>query len=88
MPQITIKETITKKIEIPIDTLYKFIDNLSDEDREKLLKRLKERRPIKLKPFKKDKLDDILRDFAETDLYEGNFLKDLEEGLMKSSLYR
>ncbi len=87
MPQITIKETITKKVEIPIDTLYKLIDNLPDGDREKLLKRLKERRPVKLKPFKKDKLCAILRDFAETDLYEDNFLQDLEEGLNKSSIY-
>ena len=39
MPQITIKETITKKVEIPIDTLYKLIDNLSDEDREKTIKK-------------------------------------------------
>jgi len=85
MPQITIKETITKKVEIPIDTLYKLIDNLPDEDREKLLKRLKERRPVKLKSFKKDELGAILRDFAETDSYEDNFLQDLEEGLNKSS---
>jgi hypothetical protein len=28
MPQIIIKETITKKVEIPIDTLYRLIDNL------------------------------------------------------------
>ncbi len=32
MPQITLKETITKKIEIPIDTLYELIDNLTDEE--------------------------------------------------------
>lgn len=31
MPQITIKETITKKIEIPMDVLYEFIDNLYNE---------------------------------------------------------
>ncbi len=29
-----------------------------------------------------------LRDFTETDLYEDNFLQDLEEGLKKSSIYR
>ncbi len=86
MPQITLKETITKKIEIPMDTLYQIIDNLTDEDRKKLLERLKER-PVKLKTFKKDKIESILSDFAGTNLYEEEFLKDLEEGLKKSSMY-
>ena len=86
MPQITLKETITKKIEIPMDTLYQIIDNLTDEDRKKLLKRLKAR-PVKLKTFKKDKIESILSDFAGTNLYEEEFLKDLEEGLKKSSMY-
>ncbi|MBW1933710.1 MAG: hypothetical protein JRF46_16150 [Deltaproteobacteria bacterium] len=86
MPQITLKETITKKIEIPMDTLYELIDNLTDEERKKLLERLKAK-PVKLKPFKKDKIESILADFAATDLYEDEFLKDLEEGLKKSSIY-
>ncbi len=86
MPQITLKETITKKIEIPMDTLYELIDNLTDEERKKLIERLKSK-PIELKPFKKDKVESILSDFAATDLYEKDFLKDLEEGLKKSSIY-
>ncbi len=85
MPQITLKEIITKKIEIPMDTLYEIIDNLSDEERKRLIERLKES-PIELKPFKKDKLESILADFAGTDLYEDSFLKDLEKGLKKSSI--
>ena len=80
MPQITLKETITKKIEIPMDTLYEIVDNLTDEERKKLLRRL-EKKSIELKPFKKDKIESILSDFAATDLYEEGFLKDLEEGL-------
>jgi len=87
MPQITLKETIIKKLEIPMDTLYELIDNLTDEEREKLLERLKAK-PVKLKPFKKDKINSILSDFAATNLYEDDFLKDLEEGLKKSSVYR
>jgi hypothetical protein len=87
MPQITLKETITKKIEIPMDTLYEIIDNLTDEERRKLLRRL-ESKSIELKPFKKDKVESILSDFAATDLYEEGFLKDLEEGLKKSSINR
>lgn len=86
MPQITLKETITKKIEIPMDTLYELIDNLTDEDRKKLIERLKSK-PIELKPFRKDKVESLLSDFAATDLYEDDFLKDLEEGLKKSSMY-
>jgi len=86
MPQITLKETITKKIEIPMDTLYALIDKLTAEERKKLLVRLKAK-PVKLRPFKKDKIDSILTDFAATNLYEDEFLNDLEEGLKKSSIY-
>ena len=85
MPQITLKETITKKIEIPMDTLYEIIDSLSDKERKALLKRL-EPKSIKLKPFKKDKIGSILADFSSTELYEEGFLKDLEDGLKKSSV--
>jgi predicted transcriptional regulator len=87
MPQITLKETITKKIEIPMDTLYKIVDNLTDEERKDLIKRL-ESKSIELKPFKKDKVESIISDFTATDLYEEGFLNDLEEGLKKSSNYR
>ena len=87
MPRITLKETITREIEIPMDTLYEVIDNLTEEERKKLLERLKAE-PLRLSPFKKDKIDPILSDFAATDLYEEDFLKDLEEGLRKSSVYR
>ena len=86
MPRITLKETITKEIEIPMDTLYKIIDNLTEEERTNLLERLKKKK-VELKPFKKDKLESILADFAATDLYEEDFLKDLEEGLKRSSIY-
>ncbi len=87
MPRITLKETITKEIEIPVDTLYKIIDNLGENERTKLLKRLK-RMPVKLSPFKKDKISSIVSDFEATNLYEDQFLRDLEEGLKKSSVYR
>ncbi len=85
MPQITLKETITKKIEIPMDTLYEIIDSLSDEERKEILKRLKTK-AIDLKPFKKDKIASILADFSSTELYEEGFLRDLEEGLKKFSI--
>ena len=87
MPRITLKETITKEIEIPIDTLYELIDHLSEEERAKLLERA-QKRPVKLSSFKKDKIESIMADFEATNLYEDQFLKDLEEGLNKSSVYR
>lgn len=86
MPTITLKETTTKTIEIPMDTLLKIIDNLSNEEREKLLARLK-KKSAQLKPFKKDKIDSIMAGFTSTGLYEDDFLKDLEQGLKKSSIY-
>lgn len=87
MPRMTLKETITREIEIPMDTLYQVVDNLSDEERSKLLERLKAG-PFQLNHFRKDKIDSILSDFAATDLYEEDFLKALEEGLRKSSVYQ
>ena len=87
MPRKTLKETITKEIEIPIDTLYDIIDNLSEEEKTKLLERVKTR-PVKIRPFKKDKIESILADFEGTKLYEDDFLKVLREGLKKSSVYR
>ena len=86
MPRIILKETITKEIEIPIEAIYELIDNLPQEEREKVLERLKAQ-SVELKTFKKDKIESILADFAATDLYEGDFLRDLEEGLKKSSVY-
>jgi predicted transcriptional regulator len=87
MPKVILKETITKEIEIPMNTLYKIIDNLNEKDRTRLLERL-EKKGIELKQFKKDKLEAIFADFEATNLYEKDFLEDLEEGLKKSSLYR
>ena len=69
-----------------MDTLFELIDNLTAEERKKLLEKLKAK-PVKWRPFKKDKIDSILTDFAATNLYEDEFLKDLEEGLKKSSIY-
>ena len=87
MPRITLKETITKEIEIPMDKLCDLIDHLSEEEKTALLKRV-QKRSIKLTPFKKDKIESIIADFEATDLYEDQFLKDLEDGLKKSSIYR
>ena len=86
MPRITLKETITKQIDIPMEALYELIDNLTQEEREKVMDKLKSDF-FKLKTFKKDEIEAILSDFSTTDSYEDGFLKDLEEGLKKSSIY-
>jgi len=87
MPRLTFKETVTKEIEIPLDKLFAIIDQLSSDDKEKLMERL-QTQPIKLKPFKKAPIDSIMADFASSDFYEDEFLKDLEKGLKESSVYK
>jgi len=87
MPRIILEEKITKEIEIPMDALFEVIDNLSEGERAELIERLK-KRPAKLRRFKKDKIESILADFAATNLYEEDFLRDLEEGLKKASVYK
>ena len=87
MPRITLKETITKEIEIPMEAVYQLIDNLTRDERQKILNRLKGK-ALELKPFEKDEIKSILTDFEATDLYEDGFLRDLEKGLRKSSVYR
>ena len=87
MPQIIVKETITKKIEIPFETLLEIIDSLSATDKKKLISKIGAA-SFMLKKFKKDKLSKIFTDFTETGLYESEFLADLEAGLKKSSVYR
>jgi hypothetical protein len=86
MPRIMLKEIITKEIEIPMERLYELVDHLSEEERLKLVERIK-KGPAKLSPFKKDNIESIVADFEATNLYEDQFLKDLEEGLRKSSVY-
>jgi len=86
MPRITLKETITKEIDIPMEALYDLIDNLSQEERENVLDRLR-KKPLKLMTFQKDKVKSILNDFESTNLYEDDFLSDLENGLKESSIY-
>ena len=94
MGRLIVKETVTKEreIEISVEVLLSLIDSLTLEEKKKLLNKLsaslKKKKPIELQPFKKDKIEDILADFADADLYEDSFLRDLEEGLKKSSVYK
>lgn len=92
MPKRLIKETITKEIEIPLETIYNLIDALPVEDKkgllDKLLSSIEKKGGMELIPFRKDRIEDIMADFKVTNLYTEDFLRDLEEGLKKSSVYR
>lgn len=87
MPKLVFKETISREMEISIDSLCELVNSLSKNERAKLLKKLNSK-TIKLSPFKKDKIKSILSDFEITNLYEDDFLKDLKEGLAKSSVHK
>jgi len=87
MPRIVLKETITKTIDIPMDMLMEIVDRLTDQEKAQLMARLKtEALPLKI--FQKDSIEEIVSDFRATDLYEADFLRDLEEGLKRSSPYQ
>ncbi len=94
MGKILVKETITKEreIEITVDTLLALIDDLALKEKRELFKKLssalKGKKPLELMPFKKDRIENIISDFADTNLYEENFFRDLEEGLKRSSIYK
>ncbi|HBB16098.1 MAG TPA: hypothetical protein DCZ97_03520 [Syntrophus sp. (in: bacteria)] len=63
------------------------VESLNEEERMEVMRRLQTRN-LSFKAFNKDSVDNILRDFAETNSYEEDFLADLEEGLKKSSPYK
>ena len=85
MPFITVKETITKRIEIPLETVIELLEILDEKERTAVIRKL-QAHPVALKPFKKDNLANIISDFSKTNLYKEDFLKDLEKGLKKSSV--
>ena len=87
MPRIILKETITKEIDISLEALYELIDNLSEQERKSVLNRLTKGH-MQLEAFEKDNVESILADFESTNLYEDDFLRDLQDGLEKSSVYK
>jgi len=87
MPRLVLKETVKKEIEIPFKTLCKVVDLLTEKEKSRLLKRL-QTKGAGFVHFKTDKINSIVSDFAKTNLYDAEFLKDLEAGLKKSSPYQ
>ncbi len=72
-------------VDLSVDELIKTISNMNLQDVEKIKKSLIERE-LYFKPFIKDDIENIISDF-EKEGYSDDFLKDLEEGLKKSSVY-
>jgi hypothetical protein len=60
MPQITLKETITRKIDIPLDMLVEIVNNLSTDGKRNLLSRIS-LSDGSFKKFKKDKLSAFIK---------------------------
>ncbi len=87
MPRLVLKETVKKEIEIPFKTLCKVVDLLTEKEKSHLLKQL-QTKGAGIVQFKRDKINSIVSDFAKTNLYDAEFLKDLEAGLKKSSPYQ
>jgi len=87
MPKIVLQEKITKEIEISMETLYQIVDQLNSSEKMTLLNRISEQNNHEFQTFKKENLDNIIDEFQNTELYEDEFLKDLEKGLKKSSVY-
>ncbi len=46
MPRITLKETITKKIEIPIESVIEMVESLNEKERREVMRRLQARPPL------------------------------------------
>jgi len=87
MPHVTLKETVKRDIDISFKSICQVVDLLSEREKKLLIKRLQSKSAA-FTPFKKDRVSAIVSDFAKTNLYEKEFLKDLEAGLKKSSAYR
>ena len=86
MPHVTLRETFKRDIDIPFKTICQVVDLLSQREN-LLIKRLQSNQAA-FTPFKKDSVKAVVDDFAKTNLYEKEFLEDLEAGLRKSSVCR
>jgi Cdc6-like AAA superfamily ATPase len=73
------------QIDISTEDIIKTINQMDLTDIERVKTALIERE-IYFKKFKKDKIENVMSDFQKEGYSEG-FLKDLENGLKKSSVY-
>jgi Cdc6-like AAA superfamily ATPase len=73
------------QIDISTEDIIKTINQMDLTDIERVKTALIERE-IYFKKFKKDKIENVISDFQQEG-YSEDFLKDLENGLRKSSVY-
>ena len=72
-------------VDISLPNILTLISQMSLNEIEQVKNKLVEKE-VYFKTFKKDKIENVMSDFQKED-YSDNFLKDLENGLKKSSIY-
>ena len=72
-------------VNISLPNILTLISQMSLNEIEQVKNKLVEKE-LYFKTFKKDKLENVINDFKKED-YSDDFLKDLEDGLKKSSIY-
>jgi len=72
-------------INISLPNVLTLISQMSLNEIEEVKNKIIEKE-LYFKIFKKDKLEDVMNDFQKED-YSDDFLKELENGLKKSSIY-
>ncbi len=72
-------------VNVSLPNILNLISQMTLTEIEEVKKKLIEKE-LYFKTFKKDKLENVMSDFQKED-YSDDFLKDLEDGLKKSSVY-
>lgn len=72
-------------IDVSLPNILNLISQMSLNEIEEVKNKIVEKE-LYFKKFKKDKVENIMNDF-QTENYSEDFLKDLENGLKKSSVY-
>ena len=72
-------------VNISLPNILTLISQMSLNEIEQVKNKIVEKE-LYFKTFKKDKLEDVMNDFQKEN-YSDDFLKDLENGLKKSSVY-
>jgi len=72
-------------VNISLPNILTLISQMSLSEIEEVKNKIVEKE-LYFKPFKKDKIENIMNDFQKED-YSNDFLSDLENGLKKSSIY-